>query len=118
MQRSPASVVSRHVHSRVVIRLMEGSILSQMVFSRSRMSCAVGTALIALSLAAVAVAQQAGTHPVSGRVYALPMGVQGAPGSIARSGCKRRTPTVPCGCLVSPVAPPSPISARDPATSR
>ena len=43
------------------------------------MSCAVGTALIALLLAAVAVAQQAGTHPVSGRVYALPMGVQGAP---------------------------------------
>src|SRR5215212_7506032 len=36
-------------------------------------------ALLALFVAARGVAQQPGVHPVSGRVFALPMGVQGAP---------------------------------------
>jgi ubiquinone/menaquinone biosynthesis C-methylase UbiE len=40
----------------------------------------VSIAALALVLpAAVAIAQQPGVHPVSGRVFALPMGVQGAP---------------------------------------
>ena len=34
---------------------------------------------VSMALAVAGFAQQAGTHPVSGRVYALPMGVQGAP---------------------------------------
>jgi ubiquinone/menaquinone biosynthesis C-methylase UbiE len=40
-------------------------------------ACAV--ALLGLFVAERSVAQQPGTHPVSGRVFALPMGVQGAP---------------------------------------
>ena len=40
---------------------------------------ALGLALAALALAALApVAAQRGVHPISGRVFALPMGVQGA----------------------------------------
>jgi SAM-dependent methyltransferase len=35
--------------------------------------------MVAVALATVISAQQPGTHPISGRVYALPMGVQGAP---------------------------------------
>jgi len=36
-------------------------------------------AMVGLLVAARGVAQQPGVHPVSGRVFALPMGVQGAP---------------------------------------
>lgn len=40
----------------------------------------VWTVVVGLAMLAVSVpAQQPGVHPVSGRVYALPMGVQGAP---------------------------------------
>jgi ubiquinone/menaquinone biosynthesis C-methylase UbiE len=41
----------------------------------------MGVALLLAAIAAAVpgVAQQAGVHPVSGRVFALPMGVQGAP---------------------------------------
>jgi ubiquinone/menaquinone biosynthesis C-methylase UbiE len=49
-----------------------------MDLSHTRLRRAAGTLLIALAFAAVVIARQAGTHPVSGRVYALPMGVQGA----------------------------------------
>jgi SAM-dependent methyltransferase len=47
--------------------------VEQMALPRSLAVVAVS---VALSVAGLA--QQAGTHPVSGRVYALPMGVQGA----------------------------------------
>jgi SAM-dependent methyltransferase len=39
---------------------------------------AVATVLAAGALVALVLAQQPGTHPISGRVYALPMGVEGA----------------------------------------
>ncbi|HEX5110517.1 MAG TPA: methyltransferase [Vicinamibacterales bacterium] len=38
----------------------------------------VATVLAAGALVALVLAQQPGTHPISGRVYALPMGVEGA----------------------------------------
>jgi ubiquinone/menaquinone biosynthesis C-methylase UbiE len=47
--------------------------------SRSRHALCPIAALAVLLAAAAAVAQQPGVHPVSGRVFALPMGVQGAP---------------------------------------
>lgn len=46
---------------------------------RSRRRLWAALALAAALVAPGAVAQQRGVHPVSGRVYALPMGVQGAP---------------------------------------
>jgi ubiquinone/menaquinone biosynthesis C-methylase UbiE len=49
-----------------------------MVFKNTRLTRAASTVLIAVALAVAAIVGQTGTHPVSGRVYALPMGVQGA----------------------------------------
>src|SRR5688500_10687462 len=48
---------------------------------RCRLRSVMGAALLLAAIAAAVpgVAQQAGVHPVSGRVFALPMGVQGAP---------------------------------------
>ena len=82
-----------------------GSMLSRMIFSNSNLIRTASSVLIALALAVVVPRAQTGTHPVSGRVYALPMGVQGAswldrpervrgggPGSCraAASHCSRR----------------------------
>ena len=44
----------------------------------SRAARVVATMLAATALAALVTAQQPGTHPISGRVYAQPMGVEGA----------------------------------------
>ncbi len=52
--------------------------LWRMVFKNTRLTRAASTVLIALAFAVAAIVGQTGTHPVSGRVYALPMGVQGA----------------------------------------
>jgi ubiquinone/menaquinone biosynthesis C-methylase UbiE len=49
-----------------------------MVYKNTRLTRAASTVLIAVALAVAAMVGQTGTHPVSGRVYALPMGVQGA----------------------------------------
>jgi len=44
----------------------------------SRAARVLATALAASALVALVIARQPGTHPISGRVYALPMGVEGA----------------------------------------
>lgn len=46
---------------------------------RSASLVVASTAVTLIAWAGVVTAQQPGVHPVSGRVYALPMGVQGAP---------------------------------------
>jgi ubiquinone/menaquinone biosynthesis C-methylase UbiE len=50
-----------------------------MQFIPSRLRRAAWPLAAALLIAMPVLAQQPGVHPVSGRVYALPMGVQGAP---------------------------------------